>query len=92
MDAQDVHAVGLLVVAAYAQVERDHFQELYEGFNNCTALRFGKNPERTGVPYSESWVEIELCDCGIREALAALDAAIERDWFRPEDGWDKDVR
>ena len=92
MDTTDVHVIGLLIVAASAQVERGHFQELYEGFNNCTALRYGKNPERTGVPYNTTWVDIDKCNCGIREALDALDAAIERDWFRPDDGWDRDVR
>lgn len=54
-----------LIKALKYQLERGHFFELYEGFNNCTV-----NYERIFDLDS-----IERCCCGIKEAVEALRAA-----------------
>jgi hypothetical protein len=75
-------AMRTVVAALQTQVERGHFVEQYEGFNDCPATR-GKPPkfdEQRGMA---------ACTCGIRqaiEALEVLDAAIP-----PVGEWEPDL-
>jgi uncharacterized protein YgiB involved in biofilm formation len=50
------NAIDALVHAARVNVERGHFMEAYEGFNDCPAARD----------------ESKHCDCGWAEAKVAL--------------------
>jgi hypothetical protein len=54
--------VAKLIKACEAQIERGHFSELYEGFNDCPA------------PQIDGSEDLSKCDCGIKEAAEALDA------------------
>lgn len=75
-------AIDLLVEAVKVHIDQGHYTT-YEGLEDCPAIEY-KQKKRT--------FNLHHCDCGIVEAIQAIDECIAEGLIDMPSDWDKHVR